>query len=44
MTKRSAKNSIHLVGQVLDRYEVDSDQAKALLRDVTDYAKEPMLI
>jgi len=29
--------SLRLVEQVLDHYEVDSDQAKALLRVVTDY-------
>lgn len=35
---KELRRSIKLVGQVLDRYEVDSDQAKALLRVVTDYA------
>ncbi|MFO7740124.1 MAG: virulence protein RhuM/Fic/DOC family protein [Desulfatiglandaceae bacterium] len=35
---KELRRSIRLVGQVLDRYEVDSDQAKALLRVVTDYA------
>jgi hypothetical protein len=35
---KDLRQSLKLVGQVLDRYEVDSDQAKALLRVVTDYA------
>jgi prophage maintenance system killer protein len=32
------QQSLKLVGQVLERYDVTSDQAKALLRVVTDYA------
>ncbi len=35
---KELRQSLKLVGQVLDRYEVDSDQAKALLRVITDYA------
>jgi prophage maintenance system killer protein len=35
---KELRQSLKLVGQVLERYEVDSDQAKALLRVVTDYA------
>jgi prophage maintenance system killer protein len=34
---KELRQSLRLVGEVLDRYEVDSDQAKALLRVVTDY-------
>jgi len=34
---KELRQSLRLVGQVLDRYEVNSDQAKALLRVVTDY-------
>ncbi len=34
---KELRQSIRLVGQVLDRYDVSSDQAKALLRVVTDY-------
>jgi prophage maintenance system killer protein len=33
------KQSLRIVGQVLDRYEVSSDQAQALLHVVTDYAR-----
>ena len=33
------KQSLRVVGQVLDRYDVSSDQAQALLRVVTDYAR-----
>ena len=33
------KRSLRIVGQVLDRYDVSSDQAQALLRVVTDYAR-----
>ena len=33
------KQSLRIVGQVLDRYDVSSDQAQALLRVVTDYAR-----
>jgi hypothetical protein len=32
------RKSVKLVEQVLDRYEVDTDQARALLRVITDYA------
>lgn len=32
------RQSLRIVGQVLDRYDVSSDQAQALLRVVTDYA------
>lgn len=35
---RELRRSLRLVERVLDHYEVDSDQAKALLRVVTDYA------
>ena len=35
---KELRQSLKLVEQVLDRYEVDSDQAKALLQVVTDYA------
>lgn len=35
---KDLRQSLKLVGHVLDRYEVNSDQAKALLRVVTDYA------
>jgi len=35
---RELRQSLKLVERVLDHYEVDSDQAKALLRVVTDYA------
>ncbi|MBW2096663.1 MAG: virulence protein RhuM/Fic/DOC family protein [Deltaproteobacteria bacterium] len=35
---KELRQSLKLVEQVLDRYEMDSDQAKALLRVVTDYA------
>ena len=34
---KELRQSIRLIGQVLDRYDVSSDQAKALLRVVTDY-------
>jgi len=34
---KELRQSLRLVEQVLDHYEVDSDQAKALLRVVTDY-------
>jgi prophage maintenance system killer protein len=39
-TKRlkELKQSLKLIGQVLDRYDVTSDQARALLQVVTDYA------
>ena len=33
------KQSLRVVGRVLDRYDVSSDQAQALLRVVTDYAR-----
>jgi prophage maintenance system killer protein len=33
------KQSLRIVGQVLDRYDVSSDQAQALLRVVADYAR-----
>ena len=33
------KQSLRVVGQVLERYDVSSDQAQALLRVVTDYAR-----
>jgi len=33
------RQSLRIVGQVLDRYDVSSDQAQALLRVVTDYAR-----
>ncbi len=33
------KQSLRIVGQVLDRYDVSSDQAQALLRVVTDYSR-----
>ena len=33
------KQSLRVVGQVLDRYDVSSDQAQALFRVVTDYAR-----
>ena len=33
------KQSLRIVGQVLDRYDVSSDQAQALLRVVTDTAR-----
>ena len=33
------KQSLRVVGQVLDRYDLSSDQAEALLRVVTDYAR-----
>ena len=33
------KQSLRVVGQVLDRYDLSSDQAQALLRVVTDYAR-----
>lgn len=36
---KELKQSLRLVEHVLDRHEVDSDQAKALLRVVTDYAR-----
>ena len=32
------RQSLKLVGQVLERYDVTSDQARALLQVVTDYA------
>jgi prophage maintenance system killer protein len=35
---KELRQSLRLVGQVLDRYDVSSDQARALLRVVTDYA------
>ena len=35
---RELKQSLNVVGYVLERYQVDSDQAKALLHVVTDYA------
>lgn len=35
---KELRQSLKLVDQVLDRCEVDSDQAKALLRVITDYA------
>ena len=39
-TKRlkELKQSLKLIGQVLERYDVTSDQARALLQVVTDYA------
>ena len=33
------KQSLRVVGQVLERYDLSSDQAQALLRVVTDYAR-----
>jgi prophage maintenance system killer protein len=36
---KELRQSIRLVGQVLDRHDVSSDQAKALLRVVTDYER-----
>lgn len=36
---QALKQSLRIVGQVLDRYDVSSDQAQALLRVVTDYAR-----
>ncbi len=33
------RQSLRIVGQVLDRYDVSSDQAQALLQVVTDYAR-----
>jgi prophage maintenance system killer protein len=36
---RELKQSLRIVGQVLDRYDVSSDQAQALLHVVTDYAR-----
>lgn len=36
---KELRQSLKLVGQVLDRYNVSSDQAKALLRVVTDYER-----
>ncbi len=36
---KELRQSLRLVGQVLDRYDVSSDQAKALLRVVTDYER-----
>ena len=33
------KQSLRVVGQVLERYDVSSDQAQALFRVVTDYAR-----
>jgi hypothetical protein len=38
---KQLRQSLRLVEQVLDRHEVDSDQARALLRVVTDYAYVP---
>ncbi|MCX6983893.1 MAG: virulence RhuM family protein [Lentisphaerae bacterium] len=35
---KELRQSLKLVGQVLDHYDVTSDQAKALLRVVTDYS------
>jgi prophage maintenance system killer protein len=35
---KDLRQSLRLVGQVLDRHEVSPDQARALLRVVTDYA------
>ena len=35
---KELQQSLKLVGQVLERYDVTSDQARALLRVVTDYA------
>lgn len=35
---RELRQSLKIVGQVLDRYDVTSDQTKALLRVVTDYS------
>ncbi len=35
---KELRQSIKLVGHVLDRYDVDSDQAKALLKVVADYS------
>jgi prophage maintenance system killer protein len=35
---KELRQSLKLVGQVLERYDVTSDQARALLRVVTDYA------
>ena len=35
---KELKQSLKVVGHVLERYQVDSDQAKALLRVVSDYA------
>ena len=35
---KELRQSIKLIGQVLDRYNVTSDQARGLLRVVTDYA------
>jgi hypothetical protein len=35
---KELRQSLKLVGQLLDRYELDSDQAEALLGIVTDYA------
>jgi prophage maintenance system killer protein len=36
---KELRQSIRLVGQVLDRHDVSSDEAKALLRVVTDYER-----
>jgi prophage maintenance system killer protein len=36
---KELRQSIRLVGQVLDRYDVSSDKARALLRVVTDYER-----
>ena len=36
---KELRQSLKLVGHVLDRYDVTSDQAKALLRVVTDYER-----
>lgn len=35
---KELRQSLKLIEQVMDRHEVDSDQARALLRVVTDYA------
>jgi prophage maintenance system killer protein len=35
---KELRQSLQLVGHVLDRYDVTSDQAKALLRVITDYS------